>query len=130
MFSLTSKQKEQLSAISDEFALNFIVLFGSYAQKYERQGSDIDIAVSTEERLDYRQEFLLKKALQSVFAAAEVDLAQVSDASPLFLYHIAFKSELLYERTKQSFSYFQMYAFKRYVEARPLYALQKMSLAK
>ena len=36
---------------------------------------------------------------------------------------IAFNSDLLYEREKNSFDYFQMFAFKMYAEAKPLFKM-------
>lgn len=130
MVAFTPAQKKQLRTIAQKYGLNFIALFGSYAQGYERGGSDIDIAVSVKEKIDYRKEFLLQRELSKVFNAPAVDLVFTKDASPLLLFHIAFKSQLLSENTKRSFAYFQMYAFKRYVEAKPLFALQKELLAK
>lgn len=128
MISISKEQKKQLHALSTLYALNFITLFGSHAQECAREESDIDIAISTKKKLDYTREFLLQKALAKTLQQGDIDLVQVADASPLLMFHIAFKSELLYEATKHSFAYFQMYAFKRYVEAKPLYALQKTLL--
>lgn len=128
MISVSPQQKKQLRALSSRYALNFIALFGSHAQECDRKESDIDIAVSTKEKLDYTQEFFLQKELSKLLRESDIDLVQVSQASPLLMFNIAFKSQMLHEATKHSFAYFQMYAFKRYVEAKPLYALQKTLL--
>ncbi len=125
---ITTQQKKQFSQITQEYELNFIALFGSRVQKCERENSDIDIAVSAKEKIDYRKEFLLQRDLGKVYGVADIDLVQTSDASPLLMFGIAFKSQLLCERTKHSFAHFQMYAFKRYVEAKPLFALQRKLL--
>lgn len=124
----SSQQKKQLRAIAQKYALNFIVLFGSRAQQFAHKDSDIDIAISSKKPLDYPEEFLLHRELSKVFNTNHIDLVLTTDASPLLLYNLAFKSQLLCENTKSSFAYFQMYAFKRYVEAKPLYALQKSLL--
>lgn len=128
MISINQEQKKKLHALSSQYALNFIALFGSNAQECSRKESDIDIAVSTKEKLDYTHEFLLQKELSKLLRESDIDLVQVSQASPLLMFNIAFKSQMLHEETKHSFAYFQMYAFKRYVEAKPLYALQKTLL--
>ncbi len=128
MISISQEQKKQLHVISSQYGLNFIVLFGSHAQGCERKESDIDIAISTKKKLDYAHEFIVDKELSKILKQRTIDLVQVMHASPILMFNIAFKSELLYEATKHSFAYFQMYAFKLYVEAKPLYVLQKTLL--
>lgn len=125
---ITIQQKKQLRQIAQKYDLNFVALFGSHAEQYERLDSDIDIAVSSKKPLGYRREFFLQRALSKSFHNKEIDLVDTKGVPPLLLFHIAFKSQLLCENTKRSFAYFQMYAFKRYVEAKPLYELQKSLL--
>ncbi|MBI4360002.1 MAG: nucleotidyltransferase domain-containing protein, partial [Candidatus Jacksonbacteria bacterium] len=83
MISITPEQKKQLHTLSTQYALNFIALFGSHAQECARKESDIDIAVSTKEKLDYKQEFFLHKELSKILKQNTIDLVQAAHASPL-----------------------------------------------
>jgi predicted nucleotidyltransferase len=129
MQELSNKQKQQLKKLTKEFALNFMVLFGSQVDNSTHKESDIDIAVSSQKKLNYREEYLIQKSLSKILQEQNIDLVNLGDSPPLLLFNAAFHSKLLCENTPRSFPYFQMYAFKRYVEAKPLLKLKEKMLA-
>lgn len=123
MNNLTKKQKQELKKIAEKYKLNFLALFGSRASGSERKDSDYDIAYSPQEEFDYDREYFLGTELARVFQNPKIDTVSTKKSPPLLMREIAFNSKLLYERQKNSFDYFQMYAFKIYVEARPLFKM-------
>ncbi len=57
-----------------------------------------------------------------------LEVADIKAASPLILKNIAMQSVLLYEKDKNEFDYFRVYALKRYMEAKPLRQAREVSL--
>lgn len=123
MESLTKNQKQELKKIAEKYKLNFLALFGSRAENCERKDSDYDIAYSPQEEFDYDREYFLGLELARVFKNPKIDLISTKKSPPLLMRSIAFNSKLLHEKEKNSFDYFQMFAFKMYVEARPLFKM-------
>lgn len=123
MKNLTRIQKQQLKKISEKYKLNFLALFGSRAEGTARKDSDYDIAYSPQEEFDYDREYFLGLELARVFQSPKIDLVSTKKSPPLLMRDIGFNSKLLYEKEKNSFDYFQMFAFKIYVEAKPLFKM-------
>jgi predicted nucleotidyltransferase len=123
MKNLAKNQKQELKKIAEKYKLNFLALFGSRAIGLERKDSDYDIAYSPQEEFDYDKEYFLSLELARVFKSFKIDMVSTKNSPPLLMREIAFNSKLLYEKEKNSFDYFQMYAFKIYVEAKPLFKM-------
>lgn len=128
---ITTKQLNQIKKIIEKYQINFIVLFGSQAENKVHKKSDLDLAYSPKILLDYKKEYnLLQELKKTINSTIEIDLIDLNNASPLLAKKIAFEGKLLAENTTHSFAYFQMYAFKVYVEAKPLIALRDKFIAK
>lgn len=122
---LNKTQKQSLIKTAKKYGLNFILLFGSQAHGRIRLESDLDIAYSPQKDLDFRNEYSLANELKKIFQSKKkIDLVNVHNAPPLLLHRIAFGTQVLAEPIAHSFASFQMYAFKIYVEAKPLFRLR------
>jgi predicted nucleotidyltransferase len=117
------KEPEKFQKIAKKYQLNFLALFGSRAEGVNRPDSDFDIAYSPKQNLTNSEEYFLERDLAKVLKNNKIDMVSTRKASPLLMKKIAYNSQLLHEATKRSFVYFQMYAFKMYVEARPLFKM-------
>lgn len=127
MLNNIEKIKPKIKKIARKYDLNFVVLFGSLASGLVHKRSDIDLAYSAKKFLDYRKEYELTCEFQRAFnlgPKVEIELVNLDNAPPLLAKEVAFKGKLLAEIAPRSFAYFQMYAFKLFVEAKPLFALR------
>ena len=124
---LTKTDKNLIKKIAKKYDLNFLVLFGSHAIGKTHKQSDVDIAYSSKKELDYREEYYLGCELLCPLhlnPKVRVDLVNLDEASPLLAKEIAFSGELLAEIAPHSFVRFQMYAFKLFIESKPLFILK------
>ena len=134
MILLTNKQNEKIRQIAKKYHLIFLVVFGSEAEGKLHKKSDLDLAYSASHELDYRREYELIQALRKILGGKigkmEIELVNLRKISPLLMKNIAFKGKLLTELAPHSFARFQMYAFKLFVEAKPLLRLRDQYIAK
>lgn len=122
---ISGKIKKNFTKTAKKYGLNFLVLFGSQVSGETHKKSDIDIAYSAKKLLSYKDEYNLTRELRKVLGfSGEIEIVDLSKASPLLAKEVAFKGRLLSESTPHSFAYFQMYAFKMFVEAAPLFNLR------
>ncbi len=120
-------QQQKLKKIAQKYKLNYLVLFGSRANNTARPNSDFDIAYSSRQNIDYKEEVFLAEELSRALniKAKKIDLVNTKNASPLLAKEIADNGILLAEFTPNSFDNFQIYAFMIYVEAKPLFKMQE-----
>lgn len=121
------KVKPKIRKIARKYGLNFIVFFGSRVTGLIHKKSDIDLAYSAKKTLDYKKEYELNCELRRIFnlgLEVEIDLVDLKNVPPLLAKEIVFKGELLVEITPHSFANFQIYAFKLFVESKPLLTLR------
>ena len=59
-----------------------------------------------------------------------LEMVALNNAHPLLLKQAALKSVVLYEKEKFSYAKLRIYALKRFMEARPLLELRRLSLEK
>ncbi|MBI2821781.1 MAG: nucleotidyltransferase domain-containing protein [Acidobacteria bacterium] len=117
--------QETLSRIAGRYGLDLIVQFGSTVTAKEHAGSDVDIAVRFESAVPgFGVLAALASDLQELFADREVDLAVINRADPLFLKKITEACRLLYGDPTALYE-LKIYAFKRYQDHRPYFAMEK-----
>jgi predicted nucleotidyltransferase len=117
--------KKELNKIADEYKLNYLVLFGSRADRTAREDSDYDIAYSSKSDIDYGEEALLTEKLAKVLRIKKIDIVNMSHAGPLLMKEVSDKGILIAEFTPSSFDKFQIYSFMQYVEAKPLFKMRE-----
>lgn len=73
---------------------------------------------------------IAKKLGQKYGLDINVELVDLKSAPPLLLKQVAEHSILLFESSRSIFALFKIYAYKLYVEAKPLFDLKKKQLNK
>ena len=73
-----------------------IYIFGSYGTKYEREDSDIDIAIITDSKVSLSNRYKLKTKLDSNLNR-EVDLSLITDYHSNLMINILSDGALIYE---------------------------------
>jgi predicted nucleotidyltransferase len=115
---------EKIKQFAEKHGLTMVVLFGSQARNETHQGSDTDIAVFGRQK-SVREISQMQIEFSEMFQIKDVELVDLSGRTPLFLKQVSDDGKVLYEQKPGIFDEFQIYAFKRYVEAKPLFALRR-----
>jgi len=118
---LSEKQKDHLAKIAQKYSLELILLFGSRIEKKLHQESDYDVAYLSSRHLDLMEEAQLIVDLAPIFKSENIDLVNLKRANPLLLYAITKNCQVIYEKKPLTFASLRAYAFKKYVETKPLY---------
>ncbi|MBI5842816.1 MAG: nucleotidyltransferase domain-containing protein [Chloroflexi bacterium] len=105
--------KKQLQPIAQKYGLRFIVLFGSVARGRVHEESDIDIGVLAERPLTLNRRLKLWLELSNLFRA-EIDLAVLNHAEPVFGFEVARDGELLYERDNFAWENWRSYKIRQF----------------
>ena len=115
--------------------IKFIVLFGSYATKTAGESSDFDIAVylkgnrSLFDDLSEYSDILCKIGGFLGINPDKMDLTDLNSANILLRYDVTSKGELLYGNADE-YQQFKAFAFREYVDARPLFDLEDFLIKK
>ncbi len=115
------KQSGRLKKLAKKYHLSLILLFGSRASGQTHKNSDFDIAYLSDNGLDLGQEAKLIVELFPFFRSENIDLANLRNAPPLLFFAIFNDCQVLYEKKPLLFASLRAYAFKKYIETKPLY---------
>ncbi|MDO8886406.1 nucleotidyltransferase domain-containing protein [Candidatus Oleimmundimicrobium sp.] len=122
---LIEENYQDFEKIAKKYNLRLILLFGSAVSSKLHPQSDIDIAVLSEKPdLSLESYSNLLFDLQRRFPKREVDLAIINRADPLFLKKIMENCKLLCGNPRE-LARLKIYAFKRYVDHRRYFDLEK-----
>lgn len=121
--------ESKLKQVAEQYGLRLIILFGSRVSDSAYAGSDFDIAYLAERTLSLERESRLIVDLASIIGSDAIDLVNIRQAPPLLLYAITRSGLVLYAADSTVFPSLAAYAFKRYVEAKPLFELKLQHLA-
>ncbi|MDO8555153.1 MAG: nucleotidyltransferase domain-containing protein [bacterium] len=132
---MSMKNEQKLAEYAEEKAIKFIVLFGSRAFSAETKESDYDVAIFLKHDKDFFADFglysdmldYLSKILQ--IGMNELDLTDMAKANILLRYEITSKGKLLYGN-KDEYAEFQAFAFRDYIDAKPLFDLEGLLIKK
>lgn len=120
------QKREQLNNIAKKYDLELLLLFGSQIdKKLLHQESDFDVAYLSKKDLTLMEESRLICDLMPIFRSEKVDLVNIKRANPLLMQQIFDNHKLLYCLNPATYSLYQIYAMKRYIEARPLFDLNR-----
>lgn len=116
-------EKQKIVQMAKKYKLRLLLLFGSQLEKrkFLHKESDFDIAYLSKGNLDLMDEAKLICDLMSIFRTNKIDLVNIKKAAPLLLFEITNNCQVLYQENSLLFPAFRVYAFKRYVETKPLY---------
>lgn len=119
------KDKEKLQKIAQKYGLKLLLLFGSRASRTKKKflhgESDFDVAYLAKKDLDLMDEAKLICDLMPIFKSEKIDLVNIKKALPLLFYSIFQNCQILYADNPLLFYYLRSYAFKKYIETKPLY---------
>ncbi|MBI3163726.1 MAG: nucleotidyltransferase domain-containing protein [Chloroflexi bacterium] len=105
--------KKQLQPIAKKYGLRFIVLFGSTARGRTHAESDIDVGVYVERPITFNKRLRLWLELCKAFNA-EIDLAVLNHAEPVFGALVSRDGKLLYEGKKYAWRNWRSYKIRQY----------------
>src|SRR3989338_1817513 len=125
MFQLDQQQNSELKKLTAKYALELLVFFGSSVTSNTHKESDADVAYLSKKPLKLMEEAELAVKLQPILKNRTIDLVNIHMAPPLLLYAISNYGQVLYQSHPLKFYELRAYAFKRYVEAMPLFKLQE-----
>lgn len=117
---LLAKQQEKIDEIAKEYGLRLVLLFGSRASGKTHKESDYDVAYLAENNLTFDEANRLNSDFTGVFQCERVDTVDIKTAPPLLLYGIFRQCQILFQQNDSVFSAYRAYAYKKYVEAKPI----------
>lgn len=119
---------KKLKQISEKLAkkhrLDLVALFGSQAKGKTHPQSDVDIAIMGRRRLRPIEIARIALEFSELLKREDVEIVDLKSASPLLLKQVAEHSILLFESKSLIYPRFKIYAYKLYMEAKPLFVLQ------
>ena len=118
--NISEKQKEKIREIAEKYELRLILLFGSQSSGRTHKESDFDIAFLPTKNLSFDQENHLNYEFTNIFQNDRVDTVDMRKAPPLLLFAIFKKCLILFEEDNLIFSTYKSYAFKKYIEIKPI----------
>ncbi|MBI5004016.1 nucleotidyltransferase domain-containing protein [Candidatus Kaiserbacteria bacterium] len=127
---MKSINAEVLKGLAEKHGLSLVVLFGSQATGKTHAGSDTDIAFFSIQPKNMLEIAEMQMEFTEKLRIKDLELVDLAGKAPLFLKQVADQGIVLYEKDPSVFDEFQIYAFKRYVEAKPLYAMREAALHK
>lgn len=104
---------EQLQPIAQKFGVRLIVLFGSAARGTIHEESDIDVGVLTKRPIAFNKRLKLWLELSRLFQA-EIDLAMLNHAEPVFGSEVARDGKLLFEGEKFAWENWRSYKTRQF----------------
>ena len=121
---ITEQQNQKIAGIAKKYGLRLILLFGSRVSGTLNKESDFDVAYLPKKLLSFNKEVKLNYEFTEIFGNDHVDTVDLSRAKPLLLYGIFKQPRILFQIDNLIFSRYRAYAFKKYVESKPLYELK------
>ena len=98
--------------------------------KFLHKESDFDVAYLSEKKLDLREESKLICDLMPVFKSEKVDLVNLENAGPLLMQQVFKSHKILFCEDMQVYFQYEVYAERKYAEAKPLFQLREDSINK
>jgi predicted nucleotidyltransferase len=117
------------NAIIDKYNIELFVVFGSYANNKNKQGSDLDLGYKCSQFLTESEEIELLNELSQFYQRVDIDLVNLTKAEPILKVEIAKKGKLLYG-SKEEFEKFSIYAAGIYADTKFLYNDRRKTLEK
>jgi predicted nucleotidyltransferase len=115
--------------IINKYNIELFVVFGSYADDNNKQGSDLDLGYKCSEFLTESEEMELLNELSQFYQRVDIDLVNITKAEPVLKVEIAKKGKLLYG-SEEKFEKFSIYAAAIYADTRFLYNDRRKTLEK
>jgi len=127
---LSETQKYHIAKIAQKYSLELILLFGSRIRnkKFLHRESDFDVAYLSKRNLDLMEEAKLICDLMPIFKSDKVDLVNLKRSDPLLMKQVFDNHKVLFCQNPKIYLLYQIYAMKRFIEAKPLFDLTEESI--
>jgi len=129
MFKVNKKQL--IKKIAQKYSIELFLLFGSRVTGKIHKESDYDIAYLSSRKLNLDEEGRLINELLFIVGEHDermINLVNIRKASPLLLYAMTSNAQVIFEKEPAIFARLRAYAFKKYIETKPLYEERKKRL--
>lgn len=110
--------------LAQKYSLELLLLFGSRITGKIHKESDYDIAYLSNNKLNLDGEGRLINELLPIVGEHDerlINLVNIKKVSPLLLYAMTSRARVIFEKTTTTFACLRAYAFKKYIETKPLY---------
>ena len=127
MIKLTSTKQTLINQLAKDHQLELLILFGSQITGQTHRESDFDIGYVSQRELTSEDEGRLIISLMPIVEQKDermINLVNLKRVTPLLLYAATSRCQILYESTSTTFFALRAYAFKQYLEIKPLYQLK------
>lgn len=124
------KIKPDIKQLAEKYGLSLVVLFGSQATGKTHMKSDVDLAFLAKKPMNLMEIVKMQAEFSKELKIRDLETVALNGAHPFLLKQVAQKSVVLYEEEKSLFAKFKIYAFKRFIEAKKLFELRKLSFDK
>lgn len=124
MIEISERKQKIINKLAQKYSLELLLLFGSRITGQIHKESDYDIAYLSRRPLDLDDEGRLIIGLLAIVGEQDerlINLVNIRKVTPLLLYAMTSRCQVLYEREPTKFAILRAYAFKKYIEMKPLY---------
>ena len=111
--------KSKIAPLAEKYNLKLIVLFGSRVSGRIHQESDYDVAYLSDKEFSSEEESRFILELMPILRVADerlMNLVDMKTASPLLLYSITHKGQLLFEKEPWTFFKLKLRAWKMFLD--------------
>jgi len=126
---ITAEKQKQVEKIVKNRGLKFAVVFGSRANGKARENSDLDIGILDEKEETYRRFGCLFSDFSKIFQGYNVDLRMIKGSEPVFLYNVLVRCKFL-GGDEIAFHNLRFFAYKNFIDSKPLFDLKMKILEK
>jgi len=118
---ITEKQKHKIAEVAKKYNLKLILLFGSRVDGKIHKESDYDVAYLPSKNLSFDDEIDINFQFTLIFRHERdrVDTVDLRKITPLFLFGVFRRCQILFAQDNLVFPAYRAYAFKKYVEIKP-----------
>ena len=99
----------KIKKLAEKYNLSLIVLFGSQATGALHSKSDVDIAILGINSLDIIK---ISSDFSSIFKREDVEVVDLRNASPTLMFCVLRDGKILYEKEKETFLVWKLYAIR------------------
>lgn len=128
-------ERQKLEKYAEEKGIRLIVLFGSQAAGTARDDSDFDVAVLLRKGKNFSGDFDLYSNLLGVLSkildigTEKLDLTDLAKANILLRHEIVSGGSLLFG-DEDDYAQYRAFAFRDYIDAKPLFELEDLLIRK
>ena len=120
----------KIKELAGKYHLSLVLLFGSRTTGKTHARSDFDVAYLSEKPPDLMDEARMLCDLMPIFRSDKIDLVNLKKAPPLLMKRVFDSHQVLFCADKAQYFGYQMYALRRYIEAKPLFDIRSLSVKK